>query len=215
MMKKRMKPQDAVRFFLITLAALFISACSTRPVSIGRHGLLDTEQSAARVAKGDSAESKAQDLYAPKEGENFELTGKWRWPLDHVEFNSPFGQRGKKFHQGIDLKAAIHTPVYAASDGVVVYVGSKIRGYGRMVVIKHPDDFYSIYAHHSKNLVKAGKRVKRGDLIAYSGKSGHADGPHLHFEIRHGTQSFDPAYALNENIKVYASSRSVASRKRK
>ena len=81
-----------------------------------------------------------------------------------------------------------------------------------MVVIKHANDIYTVYAHHSKNLVKAGKQVKRGEVIAKSGRSGHASGPHLHFEIRKGTQSFDPEYSLNQNIHSYAS-RATASDK--
>ena len=96
---------------------LLLNACATRPVSMGRKGLFDSE--GGHTAKGSQANQKADELYAPKEGEGFTLTGKWRWPLDHVELSSPFGQRGRKFHQGIDLRAPMHTPVYAASDGSV------------------------------------------------------------------------------------------------
>jgi murein DD-endopeptidase MepM/ murein hydrolase activator NlpD len=80
-----------------------------------------------------------------------------------------------------------------------------------MIVIKHDDGFYSVYAHHSKNLVKVGKHVSRGDKIALSGRSGRASGPHLHFEIRRGVESFDPIFAINENMKKSLASRKVAS----
>jgi murein DD-endopeptidase MepM/ murein hydrolase activator NlpD len=141
----------------------------------------------------------------------FNLTGRWQWPLKNVDVSSHYGNRKHKFHQGVDFRANVGTPVLAANDGVVVYVGTKIRGYGRMVVLKHADNFYSVYAHHSKNLVKTGKRVARGEKIALSGKSGRASGPHLHFEIRQGTDSYNPVYAINENLKKFASNRNIAS----
>ncbi|MBS1958151.1 MAG: M23 family metallopeptidase [Bdellovibrionales bacterium] len=190
-----------------------LSGCATRPMSSGRRGLLDRDGYPIVRSSGAEAEEAANDMYAPKEGSKVELTGKWQWPLKHVTISSNYGDRGAKFHQGVDLRAAYGTPVLAAADGEVVYVGSKIRGYGRMVVLKHKDNFYSVYAHHSRNSVKLGKHVKRGQIIAYSGKSGHATGPHLHFEIRRGTQSFDPDYALNANINDLASNRKVASDK--
>ena len=139
------------------------------------------------------------------------LSGEWQWPLKNVDISSHYGNRGRKFHQGVDFRAHVGTPVLAANNGSVVYVGSRIRGYGRMIVIKHDDGFYSVYAHHSKNLVKVGKRVSRGDKIALSGRSGRASGPHLHFEIRRGVESFDPIFAINENMKKSLASRKVAS----
>ena len=190
------------------LMALFVSACATQPTKMTKRGLLNYDKDGSVAVKGSKD---ADELYAPK-AESVRLTGQWRWPLQNIEISSPYGDRGQKFHQGIDLRAPIGTHVYAASDGQVTYVGSKIRGYGRMIVLKHNDGYFTVYAHHSKNLVKLGRKVKGGDLIAYTGKSGHAHGPHLHFEIRRGTQSFDPEFAINESIRSYSSARSVASK---
>ncbi len=199
---------------LLITVAVFLGACSTKPVKTSRRGLFSSDDTSI-VSNAQSTSTNPDELYAPKEGERVSLSGKWQWPIENgVEISSPFGQRGRKFHQGVDIRAHMGTPVHAAADGDVVYVGSKIKGYGRMVVIKHAHDIYSVYAHHSKNLVKIGKHVIRGDVIAKSGHSGHATGPHLHFEIRRGTQSFDPQYALNENIHSIAS-RSVASDSKK
>jgi murein DD-endopeptidase MepM/ murein hydrolase activator NlpD len=80
-----------------------------------------------------------------------------------------------------------------------------------MVVLKHAGNFYTVYAHHSKNMVKIGQKVEKGQLIAYSGRTGHASGPHLHFELRQGTQSYDPEYAFNGYFKVSAN-RKIASK---
>ena len=191
-----------------------MSACATRATHPDRHGLLDESTSASANHSNDASgtidRKTASDRYALKAGGNIDLKGDWQWPLNHVEISSTYGERGGKFHQGIDLRAPLKTPVYAAADGTVVYVGSKIRGYGRMIVLKHAGNFYTVYAHHSKNVAKMGAKISKGQLIAYSGKSGHATGPHLHFELRRGTQSYDPEYAFNGYFKVSAD-RKIAS----
>ena len=213
----RMRKFDRAIFSVASalLVMALMSACATQPTHMSKRGLLDYEggrSASSRRIETTTDEKKVDELYAPREGELIKLSGKWRWPLSRVEVSSSYGDRGHKFHQGVDLRAPTGTPVYAASDGQVTYVGSKIRGYGRMVVLKHSDGVYSVYAHHSKNLVKLGKKVKMGELIAYSGHTGHAHGAHLHFEIRRGTQSFDPEYAINSSLGR-AVGRSVASHK--
>ena len=192
--------------------ALITSGCATQPTRVSRRGLLEYEGGsgkrtpAAAIASESirdsvKAEERANELYTPHEGEKINLVGRWQWPLNHIDISThgTYGTRGRKFHQGIDLRTPTGTPVYAASDGEVTYVGSKVRGYGKMVVLKHDGGFFSVYAHHSKNLVRFGSKVKRGDLIAYSGRTGHATGPHLHFEIRKGTQSYDPQFVIKNS----------------
>ncbi|HVV52287.1 MAG TPA: M23 family metallopeptidase [Polyangia bacterium] len=117
-----------------------------------------------------------------------------RWPLATVPvtIGSPFGARWGKRHEGIDLPAPIGTPVFAAADGKVVYAGNAIRGYGNLVVIKHAGDLLTAYAHNSVLLVSQGQPVRAGDRIALVGQSGHATGPHLHFEVRSGQIPRDP-----------------------
>jgi len=117
-----------------------------------------------------------------------------RWPLTTVAVvvGSPFGARWGKPHEGIDLPAPIGTPVFAAADGTVVYAGHGIRGYGNLVVIKHPGELLTVYAHNSALLVSQGQPVRAGDRIALVGQSGHATGPHLHFEVRSGQIPRDP-----------------------
>ena len=117
-----------------------------------------------------------------------------RWPLTtiHVLIGSPFGARWGKPHEGIDLPAPVGTPVFAAADGRVVYAGSAIRGYGNLIVLKHGGDLLTAYAHNSVLLVSQGQTVRAGDRIALVGQSGHATGPHLHFEVRSGQIPRDP-----------------------
>lgn len=119
-----------------------------------------------------------------------------RWPVDAPRVTSAFGSRWGRPHEGIDLQAAIGTPVYAAADGEVVYAGNKVRGYGNMVVLKHGDDLMTVYAHNSVLLVKVGQHVSSGQRIALSGQSGHATGPHVHFEVRRNQVPRDPLQFL-------------------
>jgi lipoprotein NlpD len=117
-----------------------------------------------------------------------------RWPLTtiHILVGSPFGARWGKPHEGIDLPAPVGTPVFAAADGRVVYAGAAIRGYGNLIVLKHAGDLLTAYAHNSVLLVSQGQAVRSGDRIALVGQSGHATGPHLHFEVRSGQIPRDP-----------------------
>jgi murein DD-endopeptidase MepM/ murein hydrolase activator NlpD len=193
--------------FPVMVWVLLLSACSTLPSKGVRHGLLEKDSRSV----GSGSRRRIPDPVAPGFFGEVNLPGKWRWPLDEIEISSPYGERGRKFHQGVDLRAHIGTPVIAASEGEVVYVGTKIKGYGRMVVLKHRDGFYTVYAHHSKNRVKLNQRVQAGQVIALSGRSGHASGPHLHFELRRGAQSIDPEYALTRHLKS-PPNRKIASR---
>lgn len=111
-----------------------------------------------------------------------------RWPLatGSIVVGSPFGTREGRPHEGIDLPAPVGTPVFAAGDGRVAYAGRGIRGYGNLVVVRHAGDLLTVYAHNSVLLVAQGQPVRAGDRIALVGQSGHATGPHLHFEVRAG-----------------------------
>jgi murein DD-endopeptidase MepM/ murein hydrolase activator NlpD len=120
------------------------------------------------------------------------------WPIKQGIISSYFGLRKRKFHDGIDIKAPKGTHIYAAKSGRVLYSAKKIKGYGNMIVIQHPDYTVTVYAHNSKNLVKTGDFVNQGDLIGHVGRTGRATGPHLHFEIRKGVKPVDPLLYLSK-----------------
>lgn len=96
-----------------------------------------------------------------------------------------------KFHGGVDFGARIGTPIFAAEDGIIKITDNNDRGalrwqkyqFGLYVLINHPNNLSTLYAHLSRAVVKAGDTVKRGDLIGYSGNSGYTTGPHLHFAV--------------------------------
>lgn len=128
------------------------------------------------------------------------FTGDWTaladapslWPLDGP-ITSPFGARQDpingegEFHTGIDIGAPIGAPVRAAADGNVIEAALTSGGYGREIMIDNGHDIDTLYAHLSKIAVVPGQHVTRGQVIGYVGESGHATGPHLHYEVRvHG-----------------------------
>ena len=95
-------------------------------------------------------------------------------------------------NDGINIAAPRGTPVRAVEGGVVAYSGNELRGYGNLVLIKHPDGFISAYAHCEELLVKRGQHVKAGQVIAKVGATGGVGRPQLHFELRRGENPVDP-----------------------
>ena len=99
--------------------------------------------------------------------------------------------RRYRFHEGIDLRAAVGTRVYASKAGRVIFAGRK-GGYGKIVGIEHEGNFSTWYGHLSRIRVKVGQTVSQGKVIGLSGNTGISTGPHLHFEIRYKGRSEKP-----------------------
>lgn len=119
-------------------------------------------------------------------------------PIENSKILSAYGMRVhpiekvKKLHHGIDLRAAVGTPIQASASGTVVKANTSKKGYGNHIVIQHLSGMSSIYAQLSELKVRVGQEVKQGEIIALSGNSGASTGPHLHFEIRKDGKSVDP-----------------------
>ncbi len=107
---------------------------------------------------------------------------------------SPFTGR-RVMHEGLDIAANVGTPVVATADGVVARVQYS-PSYGKMVIIDHGYGYRTVFGHNSKILVKAGQRIKRGDVIAKVGNTGQSTGPHLHYELRLNGVPIDPRKTL-------------------
>ena len=113
------------------------------------------------------------------------------WPVEAV-VSSGFGPRDGHAHLGLDLAVPEGTPVRAACAGVVRYAGDGQRGYGRLVVVDHAGGLSTAYAHNRALAVEVGAVVARGQLLSYSGATGHVTAPHLHFEVRRDGVAVDP-----------------------
>ncbi len=117
----------------------------------------------------------------------------WRWPAEGA-IVARFAA-GDPTRQGVDIAGKGGAPVRAAADGVVVYSGAGLVGYGELIIVKHDEQWLSAYGHNRARLVNEGQRVKAGDQIAEMGRSG-ASRDMLHFEIRYNGKPQDPLLAL-------------------
>ena len=112
------------------------------------------------------------------------------WPV-HGVLTSGFGWRWGRMHEGIDLAVSNGTPVVAAAAGTVIVAGW-MGGYGNLVVVDHGGGIATAYGHNTSVTVGVGQQVAQGQLIAYSGNTGHSTGPHVHFEVRINGGAVDP-----------------------
>ncbi len=118
------------------------------------------------------------------------------YPLSLINIVGPFGdiRASKNYkiqHLGVDLKAAMGTPIYAVNDGKVVFVET-MTDYGKTIIIDHGLGVYSLYLHLSDFKVAVGQIVRQGDVIGLSGDTGYVTGPHLHFSMKIRGASIDP-----------------------
>jgi murein DD-endopeptidase MepM/ murein hydrolase activator NlpD len=131
-----------------------------------------------------------------KKAEPVEAVPSFRWPV-HGRVISGFGPRLNGIqNDGINVAVPEGTPIRAAEEGVVAYAGNELKGYGNLVLIRHPNGYVSAYANASELLVKRGDKISRGQVVAHAGQTGNVTSPQLHFEIRKGSTPVDPTKYL-------------------
>ena len=143
-------------------------------------------QSEALAARIRAAQQQTSGSSAPAVSGN----GRLSWPVSGP-VTSPFGVRWGRMHEGIDIAVGTGTPVHAAAGGTVIYAGW-MEGYGNLVVIDHGGGLSTAYGHNSSLASSVGQSVSAGQVIAYSGSTGHSTGPHVHFEVRVNGSPVDP-----------------------
>lgn len=114
----------------------------------------------------------------------------YAFPLLGAKVISPYAGR-RRHHSGVDLKTCANDTIVAAFDGIV-RLAKPYAAYGNVIVIRHYNGLETVYSHNSKNFVKVGDRVKAGDPVGLTGRTGRATTEHLHFEVRVNGQHFDP-----------------------
>lgn len=131
---------------------------------------------------------------------------------EHEDYNFIWPVKGKIIqafqesgNDGINIRVNSGTAVEATEGGEVAYAGEELAGYGKMVLIRHPNGFVSAYAHNSELKVMKGDKVKKGQVIALSGQSGNMISPQLHFELRKGSTPVDPIKFMPDNNKIIGS----------
>ena len=155
-----------------------------------------SEQNLAQLQKGDAPAATPKPAPIPVAVEPRPDAAKTERDPDAIDFIWPVRGRllagfSEPNSKGVDISGKLGDPVVAAAQGRVMYVGTGIRGYGKLIVIKHDNGFNSVYAHNREILVKEGQSVTRGQKIAELGDS-DADAPKLHFEIRKSGKPVDP-----------------------
>ncbi len=124
----------------------------------------------------------------------------WQWPVEG-KVTEKFGKQANGIaNEGITIAAADGTPIKAAGAGQVAYVGTNVRDYGNMVILRHPDGTLTSYAHAREIIVAKGDHVLPGDVLGYVGQTGSATSPQLHFAMRQGTTVVDPLSKLPSQL---------------
>ncbi len=131
----------------------------------------------AEIAKASST-AKPSGSYTPG-------SGRLAYPTSYRTISAGYpNYKSGAYHGGVDFPCPVGTPVYAADSGYVAIVKSLTYSYGKYILINHGNGLSTLYAHNSQLLVSQGQAVEKGQIIAYSGQTGRATGPHCHFEVR-------------------------------
>lgn len=117
------------------------------------------------------------------------------WPVEG-RLRDGFDDTEGKRHLGLDISSPAGTAIKASASGRVIYSGNTIRGYGNLILLRHSEEFVTVYAHNEVNLVEEGEWIEGGQVIGRVGQTGRATGPHLHFEIRRNNKAVDPLLFL-------------------
>ncbi|HVA40191.1 MAG TPA: M23 family metallopeptidase [Candidatus Binataceae bacterium] len=155
----------------------------SRDLRVGQSLLIPGSYAYASLGGGESAPGAMWNV--PRAARQF------AWPVWSGTVTSGFGMRHGTMHDGVDIAAPVGTAVRAADSGVVVFVG-RLNGYGNTVIIRHSDNYVTVYGHNSHILVSEGTAVARGQNIAKVGTSGRTTGPNLHFEVRYDNHAYNP-----------------------
>jgi len=159
---------------------------------------VDAQTTMAKKSQPDvtpTASVKPNDTAAPMTSAQADAAGvapEFRWPA-RGRIIEAFKAGG---NDGINIAVPEGTSVRAAESGVVAYAGDELKGYGNLVLIRHPNGFVTAYANNGELDVKRGETVKRGQVIAKSGQTGNVNSPQLHFELRKGSTPVDPTSYL-------------------
>jgi murein DD-endopeptidase MepM/ murein hydrolase activator NlpD len=176
-------------------AAPTVGAQPTKPAPSTPPKAAEQVQSASVVTPAATDAGNADE--AAKLAEGTGALPKFRWPANGRVIAGFGPTTNGQQNDGINIALPENTPVKAAEDGVVAYAGNELKGYGNLVLVRHPNGYVTAYAHAKELLVKRGDQVKRGQVIARSGQTGNVNAPQLHFEIRKGASPLDPTRFLN------------------
>src|SRR5450830_493773 len=181
------KPLPATKPVMEKAAAV---ATAAKPVAVTEN----TNKPSATVKSENKPEPKIEAKTEEKPGTGSPEDIDWAWPTKGKVVTG-FNETSNK---GVDIAGTTGQAVNAAAAGKVIYSGSDLRGYGKLVIIKHNSTYLSVYAHNSQIVIKEGQQVSRGQKIAEMGNT-DSNSVNLHFEIRRQGKSVDPGKYLTAN----------------
>lgn len=159
---------------------------------------------AVAVSRKEKAEEKGYTASNPNTTNRLDLRKlkehEWAYPLPGCKVISDYGYRGRRMHTGVDLKTKPNDKIYAAFDGEVT-MSCLYHGYGNYIIIRHPNGLETHYSHQSRNYVRKGQKVKAGEVIGLTGRTGRATTAHLHFEAVFRGKRFNPSQLFNHATK--------------
>lgn len=162
---------------------LIVGASQTATQSAAEAQAAATKASADQASAQQAAAAKAEQAAAQRA---LAQAHRWVAPVTGYTLTSGFGFRWGKMHPAQDLACPVGSPVHSLSSGTVIFAGWSTEGYGNFVKIRYWDGTVSWMAHNSRLLVSVGEEVSPGQVVAYSGSTGHSTGPHVHLEIHPG-----------------------------
>lgn len=170
-----------------------------RVTSVSRRASTTTSSSAASSSSSSASTAKStptpERTTPPARGVQIRQA-KFDWPIQG-RILSAFGPKSQGLqNDGVNIAAEAGDPVRAAGDGVIVYAGNELAGYGELLLVEHDGGWITAYAHNRALNVKEGDRVSRGQVIAEAGQTGSVDTPQVHFEVRQGVSPVDPMQYL-------------------
>lgn len=165
-------------------------------------GSIDLEELKKQISRSTDSVKEIK-VYLAEQRDKF-LAIPQGWPAEG-RISSGFGMRehprygGRRFHTGADISLSNGTPLHATADGIVSFA-DRSAGNGNIVVLEHGYGYSTVYAHNTRNIVQPGQKVKRGDVIAYSGSTGVSTGPHVHYEVWKEGKSINPEPFLKGRV---------------
>ncbi len=161
-----------------------------------RGSTAETSSAAAAPSPPATSSPAASPPAAPADAQPPSRAGRFLWPL-RGNILSGFGPKpGGLQNDGINIAAARGASVRAAENGIVVYAGNELKGFGNLLLVRHADGWMTAYAHLDEILVERGASVQRGQAVAKVGQTGSVASPQLHFEMRRAGRAVDPRSVL-------------------
>ncbi len=201
-----------------TVDERWIDAASAAPQAIPQHAFgvgtaidprevpaLPTDEAGDGGEAGELEEDDAGE--ATSEVEPQEGPGTLHLPIDTAYYMRGWGSGPGGYHLAVDIGSPSGTPIRASERGIVAYASHGIRGYGRFVMIVHPNGTVTAYAHNQETLVVPGELVARGQVVSLLGNTGISRGPHLHFMLIDGGEHCDPLPLFRPQIRFRTGSR--------